>query len=64
MATIHKPFNYVPALHTNIARTIQRERKRLKALEEAAKQDAPVELVASVTNVTPLPSVKLRNGKA
>jgi len=63
MATIHKPFTYVPAIQTNIARTIQRERKRLKALEEAAKKAAPVE-VAVVTNVTPLPTGKLRNGKA
>lgn len=63
MATIHKPFNYVPALHTNIARTIAKERKRLKALEEAAKTDKPIE-VAVITNVTPLPTGKLRNGKA
>ena len=63
MATIHKPFTYVPAIQTNIARTIQRERKRLKALEEAAKKEAPVE-VAVMTNVTPLPTGKLRNGKA
>ncbi|MGQ0653713.1 MAG: hypothetical protein ACT4P4_15830 [Betaproteobacteria bacterium] len=63
MATIHKPFTYVPAIQTNIARTIQRERKRLKALEDAAKKQVPVE-VAVVTNVTPLPTGKLRNGKA
>ena len=63
MATIHKPFTYVPAIQTNIARTIQRERKRLKALEEAAQQDKPIE-VAVVTNVTALPTGKLRSGKA
>jgi hypothetical protein len=63
MATIHKPFNYVPAIQTNIARTIAKERKRLKALEEAGKKDAPIE-VAVINNVTPLPTGKLRNGKA
>ena len=63
MAIIHKPFNYVPALHTNIAKTIQRERKRLKQLEEAAKAQVPAEVVA-MTNVTPLPTGKLRSGKA
>jgi len=63
LATIHKPFTYVPAIQTNIARTIQRERKRLKALEEGAPADKHVE-VAVVTNVTPLPTGKLRSGKA
>lgn len=64
MATIHKPFTYVPAIQTNIARTIAKERKRLKALEAAAKQEKqPVE-VAVLTNVTPLPTGKLRTGKA
>jgi hypothetical protein len=63
LATIHKPFTYIPAIQTNIARTIQRERKRLKALEEAAQQGKPIE-VAVVTNVTPLPTGKLRTGKA
>ena len=63
MATIHKPFTYVPAIQTNIARTIAKERKRLKALEEAGKQEAPIE-VAVVTNVTPLPTGKLRSTKA
>ena len=61
MAIIHKPFNYVPSLHTNIAKTIQRERKRLKALEQAGKAEVPAEVV--VTNVTPLPTGKLRSGK-
>lgn len=51
MATIHKPFQYVPALHTNIARTIQRERKRLKALEEEQKK-AEAESLASVTQLS------------
>ena len=63
MATIHKPFTYVPAIQTNIARTIAKERKRLKALEEAGKKDRPVE-VAVINNVTALPTGKLRNGKA
>jgi hypothetical protein len=60
MATIHKPFNYVPALHTNIARTIQREKKRLKDLE-LAKEKAAAESLASVTQ---LPTTKLRSGSS
>jgi len=58
MATIHKPFTYIPALHTNVARTIQREKKRLKELE-LAKEKAAAENLASVTQ---LPTTKLRNG--
>ena len=60
MATIHKPFAYVPALHTNIARTIQREKKRLRDLE-AAKEKAAAESLASVTQ---LPTTKLRSGSS
>ena len=58
MATIHKPFTYIPALHTNVARTIQREKKRLKELEQA-REKAAAESMASVTQ---LPTTKLRSG--
>jgi hypothetical protein len=34
MATIHKPFKYVPAQQTDIRATFKREIARLKALEE------------------------------
>jgi hypothetical protein len=46
MATIHRPFKYVPALHTDVAKTIKREQMRLKALEEEAKRKAGSDSVA------------------
>jgi len=52
MATIHKPFKYVPALQTDIRQTIKRELARLKALEEARR--------AAGSNVTPLNKGKER----
>jgi len=39
MATIHKPFKYVPALHTDVAETIRRAKKRLKEMEEAKRAE-------------------------
>lgn len=57
MATIHKPFEYVPAISTDISKTIKREKERLRALEEA-KRKAEAE---SLANVTPLPKGKTHN---
>jgi hypothetical protein len=48
MATIHKPFKYVPALQTDISVTIRREKARLKALEDAERL-ASAERAAKVT---------------
>jgi len=48
MATIHKPFKYTPALHTDISVTIRREKARLKVQAEA-EQRAAAELAAKVT---------------
>jgi hypothetical protein len=53
MATIHKPFKYVPAQQTDIRVTFKRELARLRALEEQ-KRAAP-------GNVTPLAQSKLRS---
>jgi hypothetical protein len=50
MATIHKPFKYVPALHTDVSQTIRRERLRLRAIEEA-KRKATAEMLAKVTQL-------------
>lgn len=47
MATIHKPFKYVPARETDIRQTFKREWQRLRQLEQAKKAMAPA-------NVTPL----------
>ena len=46
MATIHKPFKYVPAQQTDIRVTIKRELARLKALEEQKR--------TATGNVTPI----------
>jgi hypothetical protein len=54
MATVHKPFKYVPAISTDISKTIKRERDRLKALEQAKRK--PV--VETHAKVTPLPTGK------
>lgn len=53
MATIHKPFKYVPAIQTDVRQTIKRELARLKALEDAKQ------LAAS--NVTPIAKTKAHN---
>lgn len=55
MATIHKPFKYIPALHTDVRQTIRREIARLKALEEAKRMTA-------AAKVTELPKAKARQG--
>lgn len=39
MATIHRPFKYVPALQTDIRQTFRREWQRLRE-QEQAKRDA------------------------
>jgi hypothetical protein len=51
MATIHKPFKYVPALHTDVSKTIRKELLRLKALEED-KRRASADARAKVTPLT------------
>ncbi len=51
MATIHKPFKYVPALHTDVSKTIRKEVLRLKALEEE-KRRAAADSRAKVTPLT------------
>lgn len=51
MATIHKPFKYVPALHTDVSKTIRKEVLRLKALEEEQRR-AAAESRAKVTPLT------------
>lgn len=38
MATIHKPFKYVPALQTDIRQTFRREWQRLREQEQAKHQ--------------------------
>ena len=53
MATIHKPFKYVPAQQTDIRVTIKRELARLKALEEQKR--------APAGNVTPIAGGKARS---
>ena len=40
MATIHKPFKYVPALQTDIRQTFRREWQRLRELEQARRDAA------------------------
>ena len=54
MATIHKPFKYVPAVQTDIRQTFKREIARLRAGEEALR-------AAPAANVTPLPKSKARS---
>jgi hypothetical protein len=54
MAIVHKPFKYVPAISTDISKTIKRERDRLKALEQAKRKTE----VQSPAKVTPLPTGK------
>jgi hypothetical protein len=49
MATIHKPFKYVPAVETDIRQTIKRELARLKALEEERRAAAG----SNVKSITP-----------
>lgn len=58
MAIIHKPFKYVPALQTDISKTIRREQMRLKALEDM-KRRATSETCAKVT---PLAKGKAHQG--
>ena len=53
MATIHKPFKYVPAQQTDIRATFKRELARLKALEEQRH--------AAPGNVTPIAQSKVRS---
>lgn len=53
MATIHKPFRYIPALHTDVRQTIKREKARLKALEEEKR--------AAAATVTELPKLRARH---
>lgn len=38
MATIHKPFKYVPALQTDIRQTFRREWQRLREQEQARRE--------------------------
>jgi hypothetical protein len=52
MATIHKPFKYVPARDTDIRQTFKRELQRLRALEQAKR--------AAAGNVTPINKDRLR----
>ncbi len=54
MATIHKPFKYVPALQTDIRQTFRREWQRLRELEQA-RRDAS-------SNVTPIARERARPG--
>jgi hypothetical protein len=54
MAIIHKPFKYVPALYTDISKTIRREQLRLQALEEAKRKSA----TEAAGKVTPLAKSK------
>lgn len=54
MATIHKPFKYVPARDTDIRQTFKRELQRLRALEQAKR--------AAAGNVTPINKDRLRTG--
>jgi len=54
MATIHKPFKYVPAVQTDIRQTFKRELQRLRELEPA-KRAAP-------GNVTPIKKERARTG--
>ena len=58
MAIIHKPFNYVPAIETDISRTFKREKMRLKALAEAKRKGE----AQALAQVTPLPTAKPRSG--
>ena len=60
MATIHKPFKYTPALHTDISVTIKREKARLRAQLEA-EEKASAGLSAKVTV---LPKPKVQNNAA
>jgi len=53
MATIHKPFKYVPAQQTDIRATFKRELARLKVLEEQRR--------AAPGNVTPIAQSKVRS---
>lgn len=48
MAIIHKPFRYVPALYTDISKTIKREQMRLKALEDE-KRKVATDAAAKIT---------------
>ena len=52
MATIHKPFKYVPARDTDIRQTFKRELQRLRALEQAKR--------AATGNVMPINKDRLR----
>jgi len=54
MATIHKPFKYVPALQTDIRQTFRREMQRLRELEQAKR--------AAAGNVTPINKDRARTG--
>jgi hypothetical protein len=54
MATIHKPFRYVPARETDIRQTFKREWQRLRLLEEAKRSAAG--------NVTPIHKDRARPG--
>jgi hypothetical protein len=54
MATIHKPFKYVPARDTDIRQTFRREIQRLRALEQVKR--------ATAGNVTPINKDRARTG--
>lgn len=54
MATIHKPFKYVPALQTDIRQTFRREWQRLRELEQAKRE--------AVGKVTPITKERARPG--
>ena len=54
MATIHKPFRYVPARDTDIRQTFKREWQRLRQLEQAKREAAE--------KVTPITKERLRPG--
>jgi hypothetical protein len=54
MATIHKPFKYVPALQTDIRQTFRREWQRLREQEQARHQGAG--------KVTPIHKERARPG--
>ncbi|HZM36345.1 MAG TPA: hypothetical protein VFC18_17905 [Burkholderiales bacterium] len=60
MATIHKPFKYVPAHHTDIRVTFKREFARLRAMQEKkpALEEQPC---AATVSVMPIAQSKVRS---
>lgn len=60
MATIHKPFKYVPAHHTDIRVTFKREFARLRAMEEK-KQELEEQRSMAAVSVMPIAQGKVRS---